>query len=244
MKLYLFFGAFLFTLSGFAQEDTAWKEPSKESQAYHKYRQHLTYPPYSFDKINQLVRKQVVTDSEDNLVMKDKAYEALSPREKFTYIMIHGESYSQNCDAMPPIQDEQTKIFGYLPDVFNEFTWSDRQKKFLTDNRDSVMAWMQECASKNNRIGVNFKTALGLINGKEMIPYVIKTYQIKHRDNDLLTLLMLLMKDNNYAPFISSATYKKLYGDNSNYQDFIVANKANRDLILKRAMDFYNEHKK
>lgn len=195
MKLVFFLCSLLFTTSIFAQDDTTWKEPSKESLAYHRYRQHLSYPSYSFEKINQIVRKQVVTDSEDNLVMKSKAYEALTPREKFTYIMIHGESYSQNCDAMPPIQDEQTKIFGYLPDIFNEFSWSERQTQFLKDNRDSVMAWIQESVSKNNRIGVNFKLALFQINAIEMIPFIVKIYKLKRNDNDLLTLQMLLMKE-------------------------------------------------
>lgn len=229
-------------IATFAQEDSLWKEASKESQAYHKFRQRLSYPPYSLEKINQIIRKQVVTDSEDNLVMKEKAYEALSPREKFTYIMIHGEAYSQNCDAMPPIQDEQTKIFGYLPDLFSEFSWSDRQKKFLTDNRDSVMAWIKDCVSKNNRLGLNFKLSLYQINAREMIPFIIRSYTANRKDHDLLTLLMLLMKDNNYAGFLNSSSFKKLYGEESNYQDFILASKANQDLIIKRATDFYNEH--
>ncbi len=240
MKPLLLFSAVLLSATISAQDDTTCKEPSKESQAYHKFRQHLSYPPYSYDKINEIVRKQVVTDSDDNLVMKDKAYNELFPREKFTYIMIHGETYSQNCDAMPPIQDEQTKIFGHLPDVFNEFNWSERQAKFLADNRDSVMVWIRECVSKNYHIGVNFKLAIQQINATEMIPFIIKTYKMKQKDNDLLTLLMLLMKDNSYPPFLSSASYKKLYGDNSNYQDFILATKANRELIIKRATDFYN----
>ena len=53
--------------------------------------------------------------------------------------MIHGESFSQNCDAMPPIQDEHKKIFSYLPDAFDEFAWSDRQSVFFKDNKDSIM---------------------------------------------------------------------------------------------------------
>lgn len=85
MKSVFLFSLLLFSISVFAQDDTTWKEPSKESQAYHKYRQHLSYPPYSFEKINQIVRKQVVTDSEDNLVMKSKAYEALSPGKVYIH---------------------------------------------------------------------------------------------------------------------------------------------------------------
>lgn len=240
MKSAIIFFPLFVSFSLFAQDDTTWKEASKESQAYHKYRQHLSYPSYGYDKINLLIKKQVVTDSDDNLVMKEKTYAALSPREKFTYMMLHGESFNQNCDAMPPILDEQTKIFGYLPEAFDEFTWSDRQTKFLNDNRDSVMAWIKESVSKSNRIGINYKLALEQMNTKEAIPFLISIYNKQQKDYDILTLLMLLMKENKYEPFLNSALYKKFYGENSNYQEFIMASKANKDMIIKQATDFYN----
>ncbi len=80
--------------------------------------------------------------------------EELSFREKFTYHMIHAESYSQNCDAMPPIQNEQKKIFAYLPDAFDEYDWSDRQTAFLQKNRDSIIALITESMTRSKRIGV------------------------------------------------------------------------------------------
>ncbi|MBK5270624.1 MAG: hypothetical protein JJE22_06380 [Bacteroidia bacterium] len=241
MKQLLLFTTLLVSLSLIAQEeDIVWKEASKESQAYHKYRQHLSYPPYNLEKLNMVIKKQVVSDDEDNLVLKDKAYSALSLKEKFTYNMLHGESFSQNCDAMPPIQDEQKKIFGYLPDAFDEFAWSERQELFLTENRDSVMILIKECASKNNRLGINFKQAILVMNATEMIPFLIKVYNVQHKDHDILSLLMLLMKENKYEPFLASASFRKLYGDDSNYMDYITYNKPNEDLIIKRATDFAN----
>jgi hypothetical protein len=109
MKVATFLIACCISFSLSAQSEGEWKEASKESQAYHKYRQHLSYPPYSLEKINLIIKKQVIEDSEYNLVLKSKTYSSLSLKEKFTYNMLHGESYSQNCDAMPPIQDEQKK---------------------------------------------------------------------------------------------------------------------------------------
>jgi hypothetical protein len=244
MKPAMLLIALIISCSLVAQDDSTWKEASKESQAYHKYRQHLSYPSYSFDKINAMIRKQVLTDSEDNLVLKEKAYASLSLREKFTYNMIHAESYSQNCDAEPPIQEEQKKIFSNLPDAFYEYSWSERQEKFFTGNKDSVVALIKECVSKNNRIGVNFKLAIVEMNAREMIPFLIKIYNIEKKDHDILTLLMLLMKGSEYKPFLISASYKKLYGDDTSYGAYIMYSKANEDLILKRATDFYNEIKK
>jgi hypothetical protein len=243
MKPFLLLCFLVISFSLSAQPEVEYKEPSKESQAYHKFRTRLTYPSYSFEKTNTAIRKQVFEDSESNLMIKDAVYNSFSPREKFTYNMLHGEWFSQNCEAMPPIQDEQTKIFSYLPDVFDEFSWSDRQLEFFKSNRDSVLEWIKVSASKNNRVGINYKQVIVEINGTELIPFLIKTYSVTKKDHDILTLLMLLMKDNNYEPFINSASYKKLYGETANYQDYLSFNRANEDLIIKRATEFYNGKK-
>jgi len=239
MKRILPLLSLLFSFPLFAQDDMEWKEASKESQAYHAYRIKSSEPPYSITKIKGLIKKLKSNEDED-MVMDQKVYLALSLREKFTYHMLHGESFSQNCDAMPPIQDEQKKIFAYVPDAFDEWAWSERQTKFLSSNRDSVIALMKECITKTNRVGVNFKQAILEINAREMIPFLIKVYNVNKKDHDILTVLMHLMKDNEYAPFMTSSSYKKLFGENSNYQEFLNYNKANEELIIKRATEFYN----
>jgi hypothetical protein len=234
----------LLSLSFSLHAQDKWKEPSKESQAYHDFREENTDPPYGLKKIEALVSK-IKTDEEDNAKLNPKAYAALSLREKFTYHMIHGESYSQNCDAMPPVQDEHKKIFARLPDAFGEYAWSERQIKFFKTNRDSVIRWMEEMISKDNRVGLNFKQAIVKMNAKEMIPFLISTYNATKKDHDLLTVLLLLMKENKDKPFLASASYKKLYGDEyASYQAYLGFNTANEELIIKRATDFYNGLKK
>ena len=197
----------------------AQNNPAKESEAYHKYRVHLSYPPYGFDKVNTLIKKQVVTDSEDNLVLRDKAYSSLSFREKFTYNMLHAEAFSQNCEAMPIVKEERNKIFAYLPDAFDEYAWSERQDSFFMNNRDSVIALIEECSSKNNRVGINFKQAIFEMKASEMIPFLVKIYKVERKDYDILTLLMMLMEEAQYKDFLASTSYKKLYGEDANYQD-------------------------
>jgi hypothetical protein len=240
---HIFLLVFLFSsISVFAQDGQEWKESSKESQAYHEYRVKPTVPPYGLAKIKGLI-KQIKMDEEEMEALNQKVYDALSLREKFTYHMIHAESYSQNCDAMPPIQNEQKKIFAYIPDAFDEYDWSDRQVKFLSSNRDSVIALMKESISRTKRVGVNFKQAIIEINAKEMIPFLIATYNITKKDHDILTLFLQLMKDNEYEAFLNSGSYKKLYSEDSNYQAFLNFNTANESLIIKRATDFYNAGK-
>jgi len=239
MKLILSFLTIIFAITLSAQDDGVWRPASKESQAYHEYRIKLSVPPYGLAKVKGLIAK-IKVDDEDNEALGKTVYEALSLREKFTYHMIHAESYSQNCDAMPPIQEEHKKVFAFLPDAFDEYAWSDRQSAFLKKNRDSVMALIKESAARSKRIGVNFKHAIVEINAKEMIPFLIAAFNDNKKDLDILTVLLQLMKDNEYEPFLQSASYKKLYSDESNYMSYLNFNKGNEDLIIKRAMDFYN----
>lgn len=230
--------ALLFPVLLTAQEEE-WKEASPESKAYHEYRLKTTIPPYGLPKVKALI-KDIKEDEDTHLILPAKAYNALSLREKFTYHMIHAESYSQNCDVMPPIQDEQKKIMGYLPDAFDEYAWSDRQRKFLQDNKDSVMALIKESVNRSGRIGLNYKEAIVEMNALQMIPFLITFYKKDRKDHDILTVLLLLMKGVKYEPFAKSVTYTKLYGDNSSYTSFIQLNAANEELIFKRAMDLYN----
>ena len=217
----------------------------KEDPSYHEYRLKPTVPPYGLIKVKELIKK-IKSDDEDNEALSPKDYESLSFREKFTYHMIHAESYSQNCDYIPPPKNEQAKIFSYIPDAFTEFDWSERQTKFLSGNRDSVIAIMRESMGRTKRAGVNYKQAMLEINAKEMIPDIIATYRANKtvKDLDMLTVMLQLMKDNEYEPFLLSGSYKKLYAEEASYGSYLNYNKANEDLIIKRATEFYNASKK
>ena len=223
----------------FAQEADVYQEPSKATVAYQEYREKVTRPPYGLDKVLSLIKK--IEDTEESAALKQKDYLSLSLREKFTYHMIHAESYSQNCDAMPPVIDAEKKIFAQLPDAFNEYSWSERQLNFLNANRDSVIALMTESIGRSNRVGVNYKRAIIEINAREMVPLLISTYYRDHKDKDILTLLMILMKNNEYTPFLTSTSYKKLFADQeTSYRAFLNFNAANEELIMTRANNFYN----
>ena len=69
-------------------------------------------------------------------------------------------------------------------------------------------------------------------------------YNEKKKDGDVLTLMMVLMKVNNYEPFLSSTTYNKLYEEEFNFTASIGYNKANEELIIQRATEFYNARSK
>jgi len=239
-KTVLLFVTLFSFISSTAQYSKEWKEPSKESQAYSQQREQITEPPYGLDKVEALINV-IKEDEEGNHVMDKKTYQSLTLRQKFTYHMLHAESYSQNCDGYPTLQDEHKKIFGHLPELFGEEEWSERQLKFFTGNKDSVIKLMKLCIEKDKRIGLNFKHAIVEMNAKEMIPFLVKIYDMERKDHDILTVLLLLMKNNEYEPFLASSSNKKLYGDDSRYYEaYLVLNKANQDLIIKRATDYHN----
>src|SRR5689334_4808610 len=59
----------------------------------------IMQPPYGLDRVKALIAK-MESKSTDNFVatrLDAKVYDSLSFNEKFTYHMIHPESYSQNC---------------------------------------------------------------------------------------------------------------------------------------------------
>lgn len=250
MKLLLTSVLILLCLSIEAQREAKPKpQPvvaAEQKDTYHDYRLRETVPPYGLAKIKSLISKIKTnndeSDGEQLVALSPSIYQGLSLREKFTYAMIHPEVYSQNCDMMPTIQDEDKKIFAHLPEAFSEesISLSERQINFLKQNRDSVMVIIQESVKRSKKMGLNYKNAIVEINGKEMIPFLIETYNIEKKDHDILTILLLLMKQNQYKPFLESTGYKKLYGDDSNYSTWLWYSPGNEELIIKRATDFYN----
>ena len=275
MKLILSLSLVLFTLTVFSQRpgkrkeatasaestvatETNGKKPSSEnndsikagghseSEAYSELRRKLTRPPDGIKKILAMIDK-IKPDSEKNEAIKAEDYNALSMREKFTYNMIHAESYCRDCAIPSATKDEDKKIYAYLPGAYHEFAWSERQTKFFSGNRDSVIEFMKESMGRTKRAGVNFKQCMLEINAKEMIPDIIATFKAnkKVKDLDLLTVLLNLMKDNEYEAFLVSGSYKKLYAEETHYKSYLNYSQSNVDLIIKRATDFYNaDHNK
>jgi hypothetical protein len=217
---------------------------SAASLKYHEYRTDITEPPYGLAKVKALVKGIKAGDDEQD-ELSPKLYNKLSFNEKFTYTMIHGGMIAQNCDIMPVLIDENKKIFGHPPDAFSDETgWSEKQISFLDNNRTRVIGLIRSTMNLRGRVGANLKQAIVEVDGVELIPDLTQLFNKQKKDFDILTVMMLLMEKHNFGPFVTSATHKKLYGPNSNYQSFVVANDANQKLTLARAAAFYKSWKK
>ncbi|MDE1191001.1 MAG: hypothetical protein PW786_02525 [Arachidicoccus sp.] len=230
-----------------AQNNGKSNTPSEKAIAYYTSRKKISIPNYDYSKIEKIINKIKPTSEEDadgeNYILNSNIYNRLSLREKFTYNMIHPEKYVQNYDSPQIEEDADKKIYAYPPEAFNNSYWSKRQTDFFKNNRDSILFLTKECIENNNRIGSNYKQVIIDLNAIELIPVLIKTVKETETDHDILTVLNLLMKYGNYVPFTKSQMYETLYGsDDASSDSFISFNKENEDLILKNAMDFYNEN--
>ncbi len=215
---------------------------SQASKRYHAYRFETTQPPYGLAKVKAIIKgikpkKGGVDDMGD--VRATAAWGRMTTEERFTYCMLHGEDPSQNCNAMPWLVDEERKVFAYPAGFFGDEVWSERQMAFLRSRRSDVVRLLRGTIRARGRVGANLKDTIAYLNTNELIPDLIWAYNRDRKDQDILTVLMLLMREGKYAPFMASPTYKKLYGEGAMSDSFVVANEANRKLMFERAMAFY-----
>ena len=99
---------------------------------------------------------------------------------------------------------------------------------------------MKEIVTKQGHIGANFRRVIVDLNATEMIPTLADVAITETKDHYTLTVLMLLMNKNSYPEFMNSSSNKKLYREDEERSDYLDYNKANEDLIIKRATNFYN----
>ena len=224
------------------QDDMA--KAGKASEAYRAHRELITKPSFGLAKVEALIKKYKLRDKEEG-PLPAAEYKKLSSKEKFTYHMIYGEVSSQNCDAMPTFVDEEKHIYAYPPGAFqDERGWSDAQMAEIKRNRNAFLPLLQQTILKG-KIGCNLKQAILELEAFELIPTMCDVYKRKRYDHDILSVMMTLMKEGKFKPFLESASYKKLYADEeSSYQSFLVANKENQDLIMSRATAFYASKRK
>ena len=210
--------------------------------AYYHYRTKISEPDYSLKKVRELISTIKTKGYGSNHVLENKTYESLKLREKFTYNMIHAESYGQICSLFPIETDAEKKIFAQLPDVFGEDNWSSHQIDFFKSNKDSVIELMSNSILISKRIGLNYKSVIEMINATRTIPLLIEVYAIDKEDHDILTLLMLLMKNNEYTAFMNSPIYKTLYeSDQSSYRTSLPLTFPNEKEIIRLANNFFYE---
>jgi len=227
-------------------KDVAWNEPRSKDSAYYAMRERASIPPFGLKKVQDLVEQQSKKLPEGALVDYDggiaKAdFDKLSFEEKFTYIMIYPEIYSQACAERMFVFNPQSKIFAQLLFVYNGVFWSERQLHFMKKNKKRVIDLIIDQANRNNALGLNYKTALIEIDAWESIPFLLSFYQKNPKDKDILTTLLQLLKTSNFGAFEQSKIYNKLYGENTHSDSWVNFSGANEAYIIESAQALYKK---
>lgn len=215
-----------------------------KSQKYHELRLSQTTPTFELAKVKSLMKSMKKREDEGGdsgvMALSAKAYRSLSTGGKFTYCMLHGENFGQNCDGMPAVLGEESKIFAQPPAAFwNEADWSDRQRNFLHSHRASVIGLLRLTIRHQHQIGVNLKKAILEIDAFELIPDIVAEYKRSSKDRDQLSVLSLLLKHARYEPYVKSPLYIKFYGEEASYQTAVPIHEDIVRFIIKCALSLY-----
>jgi hypothetical protein len=202
-------------------------------------------PPFGLAKVESSIQQLGKFKYGAATALSQSQYDALTIMEKFTYNMIHEESFSQMCSMLPRQDSGAARIYGHLPRLTGEYSWSARQFDFFKKNRDTVARLIKEVIDKDGGAGLNLLDVIVLINAKELIPVLIDKERRHPYNHYILTTLMLLLTTNLDSDFLASAQYARLYGTGqageSAYTAFLPYTKANEELILRQAAKFYHD---
>jgi hypothetical protein len=224
-----------------AQSHGSSGEISAPSMAYANFRLLNTDPPFELTAVKSLIGKYRLDRLREQLPSTAE-FNRLSVPTRFTYTMLVCEDYAQICSGMPIFQGEENFIFAYPPlmDMTGN-VWSHRQSAFLKANRHEVVNLIQQTIRIRRKAGLNLKSAIELIGAYELIPDLAKVFAADMRDHDVLTVIMRLMVDGHYGPFLQSKVYKTLYGGfGVNHKSFVFANESNKSTIVNLALGYYH----
>ena len=216
-----------------AQRDLDEKDVSPATRRYHELRQQDTEPPFALAKAKAAIKPL------DDEKTASPLWPRMSVEERFTYCMLHGEVFDQNCAEMPWFVDEEEKVFAYpAPFEYGQAQWSPRQTAFLKGRRGAVVGLLRRTIQARGSVGANLKAAIIEVQANELIPDLATVYRRDPRDQDILTAMAVLMKNGGDRAFRASRVGRTLYGPGASYKSFVVASEANRRLILGQAMAF------
>ncbi|QQD13417.1 hypothetical protein [Sphingobacterium sp. UDSM-2020] len=140
-------------------------------------------------------------------------------------------------------KEDEPQLYGTFYRKYREFVWSDRQLNALKQHRDTIFHLLDNVISKDGFIGTNALLTMESLNVREGIPIVLDQLD-KKENNDLYTLLMLLMRKGDYAKFKKTTIYEEIYGPESHIRSAIDNSQENRDLIRNMAKSFFEQNDK
>jgi hypothetical protein len=173
----------------------------------------------------------------------DEIIFSLPFKDQFVFAVNHPESYYQSCSfiLISSITKANKEIHSNFPSAMEGTVISERQLNLLIEKRDSSIIYINECFLTQNYIGNPIKKMILNLNGVECIPNIIRLVQTPDCfDTYNLTLLMKLMLNNKYEPFLQSELYKAFYSEDKMWNTNFGLTKKNANLIIELSTGFYN----
>lgn len=205
----------------------------------------------SSPRLERLIRKTLGKDTADKdyfyrtVKLSDSDFLSLTPSEKFIYAHQYPESYMQNCSYYTSPKG-LTKLYANLPFITTGLKMSKRQIESLKINRDSSINYLRECIKKHDYIALGYKQTILELNVWEFVPFIL-SFESKLntgkneslQDTYLYTVLMRMMKDNDFPDFKKTNFYNKLYGSDAKYRETIDFTPDTRKQLVNLAENFY-----
>jgi hypothetical protein len=200
----------------------------------------LSTPTYGLARVQSAIQKMGVRHYSESKALSQSQYDSLTLDEKFTYNMIHPEWSSQMCSGLPVQDTAAARIYAQIPNFFGVYAWSDRQRAFFKNNRDSVERLIKAVITKDGSAGFNLLAVIVMTNATDLIPILIETYHRHPVNHCILTTLLLLMNNNQYSQFIGSPQYDQLY--NPKYETgYLPYTTNNQEFVIQQASNFYHD---
>lgn len=176
--------------------------------------------------------------------LSDADFTSLDVMGLIVYAHGYPEQYVQSCSLYSKELNYNTKIHSSLPRKGEGFHMSERQFESLQKNKDSVIFLLNHCFENATFINDEYKSTIVNLNDFEIIPILKKMLSIQEtKDSYILTVFNVLMKNDKYAPFMSSDIYRAIYDENRpdyKYDMTVDVTKKRYDEILTLASSYYN----
>lgn len=167
-------------------------------------------------------------------------YALLSKKERLIHAIRYPERYTQICSHSFFNMNEYNEINPYIRTSFGMVKMSSRQQQVLKEDSLMCIEAFNSCLRSGEPMYNHLPELIVDYNYISCIPAIIDAYNNPSSQNTYqLTALMLLMKKNNYAPFLETKLYHTLYDQNTKPKKQIKRKKKYSDEIIALAKKFY-----
>ncbi|UTW61641.1 hypothetical protein KFE98_16740 [bacterium SCSIO 12741] len=169
----------------------------------------------------------------------EEDYENLSIKDKLHYALNYPESYSQICYFQ---RQDPNEIRGHISGTMSGLRFSERQRKLLLSQHDSIGIYLAECVEIGAIPDRLMLQAMVWSKAWLCIPYLLENFdQGSIRNTEYLTAILLILWSCEDEAFLKSTIYQELYGSGEFRAPPIPYSEKTRAEIESLAMNFYQK---